>query len=129
MNAESIHENDSMTAPLIGAAIEVHRSLGPGLLESVYQKCLAYELGSRGIEFVPNAKIPIRYKGESLDCELFADIVISGQVIIELKAIEKVLPIHEAQLLTYLKLTGISKGLFINFNVILLKDGVKRRKL
>jgi len=129
MTAEPIHENDPITAPLIGAAIEVHRSLGPGLLESVYQKCLCYELTRRGVVFVPQAEIPILYKGESLDCQLFADILIPGMVIMELKAVEKVLPIHEAQLLTYMKLTGISTGLLINFNLLLLKDGIMRRKL
>jgi len=129
MSDDRTQENDPITAPIIGAAIEVHRSLGPGLLESVYEKCLCYELKRRAVDFVPQAEIQILYKGESLDCQLFADILIPGLLIVELKAVEKVLPIHEAQLLTYMKLTGISKGLLINFNVLLLKDGIMRRKL
>jgi GxxExxY protein len=129
LGGESGKENDPVTAPIVGAAIEVHRVLGPGLLESVYEKCLCHELRQRGVEFVPRAKIPIRYKNQSLDCDLFADILIPDLVIVELKAVDKVLPIHEAQLLTYMKLTGTSRGLLINFNVLLLKDGITRRRL
>jgi GxxExxY protein len=129
MNAELGKENGPITAPIVGAAIEVHRILGPGLLESVYEKCLCHELRQRGVTFVPQAKIPIRYKNEALDCNLFADILIPDLVIVELKAVDRVLPIHEAQLLTYMKLTGISRGLLINFNVLLLKNGITRRRL
>ncbi len=129
MSIEPIRENDPITAPLIGATIEVHRALGPGLLESVYEKCLCYELQSQGVTFVRQAAIPILYKGTALDCELVVDILIPGLAIVELKAVEKVLPIHEAQLLTYMKLAGIRTGLLINFNVLLLKDGIMRRRL
>ena len=129
MSIEPIGENDPITAPLIGAAIEVHRSLGPGLLESVYEKCLCYELQNQGVTFVRQAAIPILYKGTALDCELVVDILVPGRLIVELKSVEKVLPIHEAQLLTYMKLAGIRTGLLINFNVRLLKDGIMRRKL
>lgn len=129
MSLDPKYECDQTTAPLIGAAIEVHRSLGPGLLESVYEKCLCYELQTQGVSFVRQAGIPILYKGTALDCELVVDILIPGLVIVELKAVERVLPIHEAQLLTYMKLAGIRTGLLINFNVLLLKDGIMRRKL
>ena len=123
-------EDDPVTAPIIGAAIEVHRNLGPGLLESVYEKCLCHELAQREIAFIRQAKVPVLYKAQDLDCELFVDILIPGLVIVELKAVEKTLPIHEAQLLTYMKLTGITRGLLINFNVSLLKNGgIKRRRL
>jgi GxxExxY protein len=122
--------DDPITAPILGAAIEVHRTLGPGLLESVYERCLCHELQQRGIEFVRQAKVPVLYKNRDLDCELFIDILIPGLVIVELKAVEAVLPIHQAQLLTYMKLTGIERGLLLNLNVTLLKDGgITRRRL
>jgi GxxExxY protein len=124
-----MNERDPLTEEVIGAAIEVHRVLGPGLLESVYQRCLCHELKIRGIEHQPQVKLPILYKGATLDSEFFMDIVIPDRLVIELKAVEKLLPIHEAQLLTYLKLSRIRLGLLINFNVILLKDGIKRRIL
>ena len=122
-------EDDIVTRPIIGAAIEVHRHLGPGLLESVYERCLCDELERRGIPFVRQARVPVFYKDRDLDCELFIDILFPGLVVVELKAVEKVLPIHEAQLLTYMKLTGLSRGLLLNFNEILLKDGITRRRL
>jgi GxxExxY protein len=122
-------ERAPLTEQVIGAAIEVHRVLGPGLLESVYQRCLCYELEQRGIEYQPQVKLPGVYKGKVFDCEFFMDIVVQDRLVIELKAIEKLLPIHEAQLLTYLRLSGIRLGLLINFNVPLLKDGIKRRIL
>ncbi len=122
-------EDDAVTRPIIGAAIEVHRHLGPGLLESVYERCLCDELERRGIPFVRQARVPVFYKDRNLDCELFIDILFPGLVVVELKAVEKVLPIHEAQLLTYMKLTGLSRGLLLNFNEILLKDGITRRRL
>jgi GxxExxY protein len=122
-------EDDPVTAPIIGAAIEVHRALGPGLLESVYEKCLCHELAQRGIPFVRQAKVPIFYKNQDLECELFVDILIPELVVVELKSVDKTLPIHEAQLLTYMKLTGITRGLLINFNVQLLKGGITRRRL
>jgi GxxExxY protein len=122
-------ERDPLTEQVIGAAIEVHRVLGPGLLESVYQKCLCHELGLRGIEYQEQVELPVVYKGDKLDCNFFMDIVIPGSLVIELKAVEQLLPVHEAQLLTYLKLSGIRLGLLINFNVPLLKNGIKRRIL
>jgi GxxExxY protein len=119
-------ERDPLTEQAIGAAIEVHRVLGPGLLESVYQRCLCRELDHRNLRYQPQVKLPILYKGESLDCELFMDIVVDERLVLELKSVEKLLPIHEAQLLTYLKLSGIHTGLLINFNVPKLRDGIKR---
>jgi GxxExxY protein len=123
-------EQDSLTEAVIGAAIEVHREMGPGLLESVYQKCLAHELRLRRIEFIPQARLPIQYKGEVIeDDELVMDVYFPGRLVVELKAVEKLLPIHEAQLLTYLRLSRTHTGLLINFNVRLLKDGLKRMVL
>jgi GxxExxY protein len=119
-------ERDPLTEQVIGAAIEVHRFLGPGLLESAYQKCLCYELGLRGIEYQPQVELPVIYKGERLDCKFIMDIVLPKKLVVELKAMEKLQPIHEALLLTYLKLSGIRLGLLINFNVPVLKDGLKR---
>jgi GxxExxY protein len=100
-----------------GAAIEVHKILGPGLLESVYQKCLERELTLRGINFQAQFPVPVHYKGIYLETDLRCDLLIDGFLIVELKAVDKVLPIHEAQLLTYMRLLGIAEGLMINFNV------------
>ncbi len=123
-------EQDPLTQAVIGAAIEVHREMGPGLLESVYQKCLVHELRLRKIECQPQARLPIVYKGEIIDADdLVMDIFFPGRLVVELKAVEKLLPIHEAQLLTYLRLSKIHTGLLINFNVRLLKDGLKRMVL
>jgi GxxExxY protein len=129
MNDEPAQERDPVTDPVIRAAIEVHRILGPGLLESAYETCLCYELDQRGIVFQNQAKLPVIYKGQALECDFRIDILLPGLVIVELKAVGEVLPIHEAQLLTYMKLAKISTGLLINFNVPLLKNGIKRRKL
>jgi GxxExxY protein len=121
---------DTLTEALIGAAIEVHREMGPGLLESVYQKCLVRELRLRNIDCQPQARLPIVYKGEIIDNDdLVMDIYFPGRLVVELKAVEKLLPIHEAQLLTYLRLSETHTGLLINFNVRLLKDGLKRMVL
>ena len=122
MNAE----RDPLTEAVIGAAIEVHRVLGPGLLESVYERCLGHERQLRGLEHERQWLLPVNYKGVALDADLRLDIVIPGQLILELKSVETVLGIHEAQLLTYSKLSGIRRGLLMNFNVRLLKDGLKR---
>ena len=112
---------------IIGKAIEVHRQLGPGLLESSYLTCIGYELKQvNGFTIEVEKSKPLKYKGITLDCGYRLDLVINQKVIIELKAVEKLLPIHQAQLLTYLKLTGIKLGLLINFNVPVLKDGIKR---
>ena len=120
------NEFDQITEAVIGAAIEVHRALGPGLLEAVYEECLCHELSLRGIPFRRQVALPVQYKGISLDCGYRLDLLIEGKVVIEIKAIEKILPIHEAQLLTYLKIGGWNGGLLINFNVPLLKLGIRR---
>ena len=123
-----MNTND-LTERSIGAAIEVHRRLGPGLLESAYQRCLARELELQSIAFLKEVALPVHYKGERLDCGYRIDLLVAGQVVVEVKSLEKVDPIHEAQLLTYLRLGGWKVGLLINFNVPLLKDGIKRRVL
>ena len=125
-----MEEQDPLTQAVIGAAIEVHREMGPGLLESVYHKCLVHELRLREIECQPIARLPIVYKGEIIaEDDLIMDIFFPGRLVVELKAIEKLSPIHEAQLLTYLRLSRTHTGLLINFNVRLLKDGLKRMVL
>jgi GxxExxY protein len=111
---------------VIGLCMEVHRELGPGLLESAYEEALAYELVQTGISFERQREMPLLYKGVKLDCGYRVDFVVEGELIIELKAVTEVLPIHHAQLLTYLKLDRRSLGLLINFNVPALKDGVRR---
>ena len=120
-----LYEKD-LTHKIIGAAIEVHRALGPGLLESAYQACLAREFSLRGLPFEQEKPIPVEYKGVRLDCGYRLDFAVAGKVVVELKAVEAIHPIHEAQLLSYLKLTGYRVGLLINFNVPILKDGIKR---
>ena len=115
-----------ITERIIGAAIEVHRNLGPGLLESAYEECLCYELSQMGLSFQRQVAIPIAYKGIKLDCGYRADLVVENAVIVELKAVEIVLPVFAAQLLTYLKLFGKRVGLLINFNVPVLRQGIKR---
>ncbi len=122
-------KHEELTRNIVGAAIDVHRELGPGLLESVYEECLAFELAQRGITFTRQAPLPLTYKGRSLDSNLRLDLLVQDVVVVELKSVEAVLPIHEAQLLTYLKLTGCEVGLLINFNVRVLKTGIVRRVL
>ena len=124
-----IMDVNKLTGQVIGAAIEVHKILGPGLLESAYEECLCHELELRGIPYERQSELPIEYKGVKLDCGYRLDVVVSSQLILELKACERLEPIHEAQLLTYLKLTGIKLGLLINFNVPVLKQGIKRLAL
>ncbi|MGH9642769.1 MAG: GxxExxY protein [Terriglobales bacterium] len=124
-----IGEQDPRTAPIIGAAIEVHRYLGPGLLESAYEGCLCHELHLLGLEFERQVPLPVSYKGLALDCGYKIDLIVAHEVILELKSIEKILPVHEAQLLTYLKLSRKRVGLLINFNVPLLTQGIVRRVL
>ncbi len=118
--------DEEITRGVIGAAIEVHRVLGPGLLESVYEKCLGFEMTQRGIEFQSQVPLPIIYKGFPLESDMRLDIVLPGKLVVELKAVDQVHPLHEAQLLTYMKLSQIRLGLLINFKVVLLKDGLKR---
>ena len=120
---------NELTDAIIGAAMEVHRTLGPGLLESTYEMCLCRELAIRGIPFERQVPIAVEYKGVKLDCGYRADIVINGSILVEIKAIDSLLPIHDAQLLSYLKLGGWKIGLLINFNVELLKHGLRRRVL
>jgi len=116
-------EFDPLSRKVLGCAIEVHKHLGPGLLESVYQNCLAYELTQQGIPFSKEVDLPVQYKGIRLDCGYRMDLFVDEQLIVELKSVDKLAPIHEAQLLTYMKLAGVSVGLLLNFNVLKLKDG------
>jgi GxxExxY protein len=123
------NQQDPRTAAIIGAAIEVHRQLGPGLLESAYEQCLCHELHLRGLPFRCQIDLPVSYKGLQLDCGYKIDLIVNDEVIVELKSVEKILPVHEAQLLTYLKLSGKKVGLLINFNSSLLTQGIIRRVL
>jgi GxxExxY protein len=127
-HAVPLFEKD-LTDKIIGAAIEVHRTLGPGLLESTYQLCLAQESKLHKILFEEQVALKLKYKGIELDGGYRIDFIFDKRVVVELKAVEQVLPVHEAQLLTYLKLTGIRVGLLINFNTPVLKDGIYRRVL
>jgi GxxExxY protein len=115
-----------LTSTVIAAAIEVHRHLGPGLLESAYEVCLCHELALRNIEFKRQVSVPVNYKGAVLDCEYRIDLLVENAVIVELKAISTLLPIHEAQVLTYMAITGVTVGLLINFNVEALRLGLRR---
>jgi len=121
-----LEEIDKLSNKVIGLAIEVHLNLGPGLLESVYEQSLAYELSTNNIEFKSEYPIPVKYKKVNIDCAFRADLIVADNIIIELKSVDKILPIHEAQLMTYMRITGIKVGLIINFNVKLLKNGIKR---
>ncbi len=117
---------DKLSNQVIGCALEVHRELGPGLLESTYEQCLAHELRLNHIEFKLQHHLPVEYKGICLDCGYRVDLLVSDELIIELKSVEQIKGIHEAQLLTYMKLASIKTGLLINFNVHRLKTGIKR---
>jgi len=119
-------EFDASSNRVIGCAIEVHRVLGPGLLESAYRQCLTHELTSNGIACVAEHVVPIDYKGLRLDCGYRVDLLVENTLIVELKSVEHVLPVHEAQLLTYMKLMGVRIGLLLNFNVAQLRHGIKR---
>ncbi len=119
----------SLTTRIIGCAMQVHTALGPGLLESTYQECLCLELGQEGLSYRKEWEIPVLYRGHRIDCGYRVDIIVEDAVILELKAVETLKPIHEAQLLTYLKLSGISLGLLINFNVEHLRDGIRRKRI
>jgi GxxExxY protein len=118
---------NQITQGVIGAAMEVHRSLGPGLLESAYHECLCRELMVRGVPFEKEKPLPLEYKGVRLECGYRIDILVASAVVVEVKSIEAIAPIHEAQLLTYLRLGGWRVGLLINFNVALLKNGIRRK--
>ena len=120
-------EFDELSGRVIGCAIEVHRTLGPGLLESVYKRCLEHELSVSGLQFESEKAVEVWYKGSKLDCpNLRVDLIVAGILLIELKVVERLLPVHEAQLLTYMKLTQCKIGLLLNFDCRSLKDGVKR---
>lgn len=118
--------NEELTQKILSAAIEVHRELGPGLLESTYEESLCRELVARGLRFERQRELPVVYKGELADGTYRLDLLIEGEVIVELKSVEALAKIHEAQLLTYMKMSGIGIGLLINFNVPVLRDGIRR---
>lgn len=120
-------EINSLTEIIIGSAIEVHRALGPGLLESAYEQCLCHELSLRKIPFERQLQLPVKYKGILLDCGYRIDLLVDKLVVVELKAIDRLAPVHDAQLLTHVRLGGWQAGLLINFNVELLVDGIRRK--
>jgi GxxExxY protein len=120
---------DPLTERVIGLAIEVHRTLGPGLLESAYEDCLCHELRESALEYQRQLALPVSYKSVRLESGFKIDILIQRSLVLELKAVEQILPVHEAQLLTYLKLGGFKTGLLLNFHVAVLKDGIKRMVL
>jgi GxxExxY protein len=117
---------NQLTEKIIGCAIEVHKALGPGLLESAYEECFCYELNQQGLTFNRQVPLPVVYKGIKLDCGYRIDVLVNDVIVVELKTVEKLLPIHDAQLLTYLKLYKRPIGLLMNFNVPVLKSGIKR---
>ena len=118
---------NDLTHRIIGLAMRVHRRLGPGLLESVYERCLCHELGKNELPYTRQVDLPLDYDEVRIDCGYRADIIVSDLVLLELKSIEHILPLHEAQLLTYLRLSGCRVGLLFNFNTVPLKDGIRRR--
>jgi GxxExxY protein len=124
-----VFDNDRLTEKVIGLGIEVHRQLGPGLLESAYEECLCYELLQAKLRFQRQVSLPIVYKSVRLDCGYRLDLVVENRLIIELKTVERLMPIHEAQVITYLRLSGMSTGLLLNFNSVVLKDGIRRLML
>jgi GxxExxY protein len=119
-------EANQLTSEIISSAIEVHRTLGPGLLESIYEECMAFELQDRNLTIARQKEIPIQYKGNQLEQNYRIDLLVNNQVLIELKSVSKLEPIHNAQLLTYLKLANIRYGLLLNFNVSVMKQGIRR---
>ena len=118
---------NDLTERIIGAAIEVHRELGPGLLESVYEYCLIAELKAHCLEVKSQVRLPVIYKGETLEKEFVIDILVENEIVLELKCVQVILPVHEVQLVTYLKLANKKLGLLLNFNVPVLKQGIKRK--
>src|SRR5438045_7885650 len=119
-------ELNAITGAIIGAAIDVHKEIGPGLLESAYQQCLEYELSQRGLNVEAERPVPVVYRGITLECGYRLDLLVENAVVVELKTVDKLVPIHEAQLMSYLKLQDLHVGLIINFHVPVLKDGIKR---
>jgi GxxExxY protein len=126
---DATEQRDPRTSPIIGAALEVHRALGPGLLESAYEECLCHELHLRGLAFRRQVELPVTFKGLQLDCGYKIDLLVAETVIVELKSVERLLPVHHAQLLTYMRAAGKRVGLLINFNVPLLTRGIVRKIL
>ena len=124
-----MEDANGITEQIIGSAIEVHRALGPGLLESAYEECVCHDLRLRGISFERQRPLPVEYKGLKLECSYRLDLLVENAVVVEIKAVSDIEPIHEAQLLTYLRIGGWRIGLLINFNVPVLKDGIRRRIL
>jgi len=120
---------NTITETIIGAAINVHKALGPGLLESAYEACLAFEIADHGLEVIQQKPLPVIYRNVHLDCAYRLDLLVASRVIVEIKSIDTIQPIHKAQLLSYLKLSGCKVGLLINFNVQLLNDGIVRLML
>ena len=127
MNQDQMNRLNSITQQIIGAAIAVHKEFGPGLLESVYEVCLMQEMEENGLKVASQVELPLWYKGKLTDKKFRIDLLVEDEIVVELKAVDSLLPIHEAQLLTYMKLTNKHLGLLINFNVPLLKDGIIRR--
>lgn len=123
---QKLMDINELSSNIIGAAIEVHKNLGPGLLESAYEECLCHELNLRGIKFERQKPLPLHYKGKVLDCGYRLDLLVDNSIVVELKSCEKIEPIHKAQLLTYLKLSKLNLGLLLNFNVPVMRDGVVR---
>jgi GxxExxY protein len=121
-----VESRDLLSEQIIGFAIEVHRGLGPGLLESAYEECLCFELKTAGLPFARQVPLPVVYKSVKLDCGYRMDIVVDRRLVIELKTVERLLPVHDAQLLTYLKLGGLRTGLLLNFHSPVLREGIKR---
>jgi len=126
LDKQDVDELNRLSREAIGAAIEVHGTFGPGLLESAYENCLSWELRQRGIAVEYQVPVPIRYKGVTLDEGYRIDLLVEGKLLLELKSIDKVQPIHTAQVLTYLKMTGLKMALILNFNVLLMRSGIKR---
>ena len=125
-NVRIVMDINKLSSRIIGAAIEVHKALGPGLLESAYEKCICHELSIGGLSLERQKPLAVRYKGINLDCGYRLDVVVEDAIILELKSCEKIEPIHKAQLLTYLKLSGFKLGLLLNFNVTLMREGLVR---
>jgi GxxExxY protein len=126
LDATQRRDINDLTESIIGAAIEVHRELGPGLLESAYHQCLCHELTLRGLLWRSQVPLPVEYKSVRLDCGYSMDLVVEQQVVVELKTVEKLIPVHEAQMITYLKLSKLSVGLLVNFYTQVLRNGIKR---
>jgi len=126
MHQEIDIELDALAKGVVDAAFKVHKALGPGLLESAYQACMEIELERRGVPFAVQELLPISYEGVRIEGAYRIDLLVGGKLVVELKAVEKLLPVHQAQILTYLRLTGLRLGLLINFNAPLIKDGIKR---